>query len=184
MGNQPEALKDIAYFRKLWTAMFTKPRRVAFETPVLVNDYCVDCRFCCAPQQEEEPFPMALLDSQISARTPNDFYLLDEHTACLDRRGCKALGPVGCRLEHRLRPVACGLFPLVVVNSRLYLYRVCPASIFVPEGAMRAMAAEVRDWLDTLSAADIERISITRRPEDLAEKYVDLALPVRGTATP
>lgn len=172
--------KDYAYYRDLWTRTFVEPRRVAFETPVLVNDYCVDCRFCCGPQAEAEPFPMALLDSQVSQRTPDDFYLLDRHTASLDRRGCKSLTPTGCRLEHRLRPVACGLFPLVLVNGRLYLYRTCPASLFVEPGRMLAMARQARDWLETLPEADIARISITRRPEDLAEKYVDLGLPVHG----
>ncbi len=173
-------VKDEAYYRKLWTGMFPSRLKVAFENGVLVNAYCSRCRFCCGPQAEERPFPMALLDRQISARTPDDFYLLDSRTASLDRRGCKALGPGGCRLERELRPLACGLFPLVLVNRRLYLYRICPASMLEPLESFREMAVRARDMLGALPAADVERISIARDPGDLKAKYLDLGLDVAG----
>ena len=174
-------VKDEAYYRKLWTGMFPSRLKVAFENGVLVNAYCSRCRFCCGPQAEERPFPMALLDRQISARTPDDFYLLDSRTASLDRRGCKSLGPGGCRLERPLRPLACGLFPLVLVNRRLYLYKICPASMLEPLETFQAMAAQVKAMLDALPAADVERISITRDPEDLKAKYLDLGLDAAGS---
>ena len=172
--------KDFSYYESLWRKQFPAARKVALEDGVLINEYCPDCRFCCGPQEEAEPFPMALLDSQISARTPDDFYLLDAHTAALDRRGCRALTPAGCRLERRIRPVACNLFPIVLVNGRLYLYKVCPASMFLPEESFRKMAAEIGRMLNELPASDVQRISISRKPSDLAAKYLDLDIPVRG----
>lgn len=174
-------VKDEAYYRKLWTGMFPVRLKVALEDGVLVNDYCPQCRFCCGPQDEEKPFPMALLDRQISARTPDDFYLLDSRTASLDRRGCKALGPDGCRLERALRPLACGLFPLVLVNRCLYLYKICPASMLEPLELFQDMAAQVKAMLDALPCADVDRISIARDPEDLKTKYLDLGLEVAGS---
>ncbi len=169
---------ELQAYRTRWARLFPEQRHVDFDDCVVTNDYCLDCRFCCGPQKESEPFPMALLDRQISDRTADDFYLLDDHTACLDQRGCKALGPAGCRLDRSLRPVACALFPFVLVNRRLYLYRVCPASMFVDAAALADMGRRIHAWLATLDPADIERISISRRPEDLAAKYLDLNLPV------
>ena len=165
---------DLTYYKSLWKKRFPSPRTVTFADGVLVNEYCPDCRFCCGPQKEEKPFPMALLDSQISDQTP------DNHTAALDRRGCKALTPSGCRLERKLRPVACNIFPIVLVNSRLYLYKVCPASIFLPEELFREVAGKVSRMLNGLSAHDVQRISITRDPSDLASKYEDLGISVSG----
>ena len=116
----------------------------------------------------------------ISDRTPDNFYLLDNHTAALDRRGCKALTLSGCRLERKLRPVACNIFPIVLVNSRLYLYKVCPASLFLPGELFQKIAGKVRSMLNGLSARDVQRISITRDPSDLASKYEDLGISVCG----
>ena len=123
---------------------------------------------------------MALLDSQISDRTPDDFYLLNDHTASLDQRGCKALTPSGCRLERNLRPVACNIFPIVLVNCGLYLYKVCPASLFLPGELFQEIAGKVGSMLNGLSARDVQRISITRDPSDLASKYEDLGISVCG----
>lgn len=163
--------------RKKWAAVFPRPRELRFDRGIVRNAYCPDCRFCCGPQEEEEPFPMALLDSQVSERTPDDFFLLDAHTACLDRRGCKALGEHGCRLDNALRPVACNLFPYVLVDGRLYLYRVCPASMFLPNDLLASVGREVHAYLEGLPQKDRKRISIGRRREDLDEKYTDLGLP-------
>ncbi len=171
---------DLTYYKSLWKKRFPSPRTVTFADGVLVNEYCPDCRFCCGPQKEEKPFPMALLDSQISDQTPDNFYLLDKHTAALDRRGCKALTPSGCRLERKLRPVACNIFPIVLVNSRLYLYKVCPASLFLPKELFREIAVKVGRMLNGLSAHDVQRISITGDPSDLASKYEDLGISVCG----
>ncbi len=159
-----------------WAPLFPEPRPFFFREGVVRNAYCPDCRFCCGPQPEDEPFPMALLDRQISDRTPGDFHLLDPRTACLDRRGCKSLGPEGCRLDYALRPPACALFPYVLVNMNLYLYLVCPACLKTPLEELLGTGEDVFHWLSELPPADQRRISIRRRPEDLAEKYLDLGL--------
>lgn len=165
---------------ELWHRRFPELRRVVWQEDTLVNDYCPDCGLCCGPQAESEPFPMALLDSQISAHTPEDFYLLDAHTVSLDQRGCKALGQTGCRLPRPLRPVSCNLFPVVLVNQSLFLYRLCPASVLIPEAAWLDMALRIQGWLNAMPSADVKRISMTRRPEDLAARYQDLHLSVQG----
>ncbi|MDO5538059.1 MAG: hypothetical protein Q4F72_11095 [Desulfovibrionaceae bacterium] len=164
-------------YHQMWSERFPEPRPVGFEGTVFRNAYCPDCRFCCAPQAEgDKPFPMALLDRQISGRTPEDFYMLDSHTACLDQRGCRALTDRGCRLENELRPVACNLFPYVLVGMRLYLYLICPASMLLAEERLRAVGSEVHAWLKTLPREDLERISISIAAEDLAARYADLGM--------
>ncbi len=166
----------LAGFRERWARLFPQRQNMRFDNNVVQNPYCPQCRFCCGPQEEATPFPMALLDSQVSPRTPEDFYLLDRHTACLDQRGCKALGPCGCRLDNTLRPIACNLFPYVLVNGRLYLYRVCPASMFMDKDDLLALGKAVHAYLASLPERDRARISIERAKEDLAEKYLDLHL--------
>lgn len=163
-----------------WRSQFPVPRKISFSAPTLDNPYCKDCRLCCGPQPEEQPFPMALLDSQIGPQTIDRFYMLDEHTASLDRRGCKALGACGCQLERGDRPPACNLFPFVIVDMRLYLYRVCPASMLSSKEEITASAGRASEWINSLPAADVRRISISRSPEDLKEKYLDLGISVTG----
>ncbi len=164
-----------------WAAIFPSPRDFRFEGGRVLNAYCPDCRLCCGPQEEKEPFPMALLDRQVSERTPNDFHLLDPRTACLDGRGCKSLGPSGCRLETELRPLACGIFPYVLAELRLYLYLPCPASLLLERERLRLVGDQVFAWLSALPRAELERISISRRPEDLRERYLDLGLGFQGS---
>ena len=145
----------------------------------LDNGYCAECRHCCGPQPEgDAPYPMPLLPSQLRPDLTDDFYLLSPSVACLDQRGCKALGPAGCRLERMLRPVACALFPFVLVNLRLYLYLICPASMFVDKAALLDMGGRVHVFLSSMDPADRARISISRRPEDLQARYLDMGLPV------
>ena len=176
---EPKTERDAGYLR-LWRSLFPEPRRVAFAAGSLVNEYCPACGFCCGPQEEATPFPMPLLDAQISARTPEDFHLLDPRTACLDGRGCKSLGETGCRLPRSLRPVACNIFPVVLVDCGLYLYRVCPAVMLTPEAAMRAIARQVQDYLNGFAASDLARLAITLPAEDLAAKYLNLGMRVEG----
>ena len=166
----------IAGFRERWAKIFPHHMDMRLCGQVVQNPYCPKCRFCCGPQEETTPFPMALLDSQVSQRTAGDFYLLDSHTAALDKRGCRALGPKGCKLDNTLRPIACNIFPYVLVNGRLYLYRVCPASMFMKKDALLSLGKEVHVCLAALPEVDRARISITREESDLAEKYLDLGL--------
>ena len=166
-----------AGFREKWAKLFPQRMDMRLGEGVVQNPYCPQCRFCCGPQEEATPFPMALLDSQVSQRTIDDFYFLDSHTAALDQRGCKALGATGCRLDNALRPIACNIFPYVLVNGRLYLYQICPASMFMAREALFALGREVHAYLLTLPEGDRARISITRDEADLAAKYLDLGLP-------
>ncbi len=102
--------------------------------------------------------------------------MLDDHTACLDQRGCKSLRSSGCCLDYEQRPVACNLFPYVLVDGRLYLYLICPASAFTPQEMLKSLGREVWDWLGTLPSQDLERISIHLDADILAERYQDLGL--------
>lgn len=161
----------------MWSRMFPSPRAVSFDGAVFRNAYCPDCRFCCAPQAEgDKPFPMALLDRQISQSTEDDFYMLDSHTACLDQRGCKALTDRGCRLDNAKRPVACNLFPYVLIEGRLYLYLICPASMLQDEAQLHAIGQRVFVWLKSLPKEETDRISISISPDVLAVRYLDLGL--------
>ena len=182
MNDSPNLNSDVLFYRDLWRRRFREPRPLTFQNNVLKNTYYPDCGFCCGPQSETEPFPMALLESQISARTANDFYLLDRHTASLDQRGCKSLGPAGCRLPQELRPVACNIFPVVLIQEGLYLYRICPAVTLNPKAELRAMALHVQAWLNALPQAAIRRIAISRTAAELAGKYLDLRLRVQGSS--
>ncbi len=166
-----------------WKRSFPRERDVAVSEGVLLNDYCRDCLFCCGPQPaDDEPFPMKLLDRQISGDTPRRFHMLDEHTACLDSRGCLALGKGGCCLERPLRPVACNLFPFVVIDLRLYLYRRCPVSVLLPPAKKKSLARALALWLrNCMAPADLLRISLHVRAQDLKRAYEDMRLPLSGT---
>ena len=154
---------------------FSQPT-VRFVDNYLDNGFCAQCCLCCGPQIGDAPYPMALLESQVTAKTPETFYLLDARTACLDERGCKALGPKGCTLSRPERPPACGLFPLVVMDGALYLYRICPASLFIPMVTWLSIAQKARDWLLGLPLADQKRISIHLPNDLLLERYSPLYL--------
>ncbi len=117
---------------------------------------------------------MALLPSQLHPGLEDDFYLLDPETACLDRRGCKALSPNGCRLPRASRPLACGLFPLVLANGSLYLYAICPAALHVPLMEWTGLAERACEWLSCLPADDLRRISLHISADTLADRYISM----------
>ncbi|MCR5813067.1 MAG: hypothetical protein K6G15_01050 [Desulfovibrio sp.] len=154
---------------------FSNPT-VRFEDTYLDNGFCVDCRLCCGPQPGDDPYPMALLDSQLGPKNAEDFYLLDAHTACLDERGCKALGTSGCTLPRHRRPVACGLFPLVLQDGALYLYRICPASLLIPMVNWLALGQKALAYLAKLPLKDQKRLSIHLPESVLLERYSPLYL--------
>lgn len=166
--------KDFHSYVNAWRQAFPAGRELAWQENWLVNGYCCDCRYCCGPQDNDSPFPMALLPSQMRPDLAKDFYLLDEQTAYMDSRGCKALGSQGCSLAKEQRPVACGLFPLVLANGGLWLYKICPASILVPLAEWLTLAAKARNWLRTLSEAHLRHISITLDAATLTDRYVNL----------
>lgn len=172
---------DFQHYFRLWKASFPQWREVRWANGYLHNAYCADCRYCCGPQDSGTPFPMPLLPAQCHERLEDDFYLLDPMTPCLDDRGCKSCGPQGCRLPRPQRPIACGLFPLVLVRDALHLYQCCPAALHLPLREWIRLGEQARDWLLTFSPAERQRLSLSLSPETLAESYIDLhlALPDR-----
>ena len=138
------------------------------------NAWCAECGFCCGKQDNPEPFPMALLPSQIGPETPNDFHMLSPDTAGLGAEGCKSLGSRGCRLPHAKRPVACGLFPIVLANGGLHLYQICPAAMFLPLAHFYKLAKETAEYLDGFSLEELRHLSISLSDRTLMDKYINL----------
>ena len=110
--------KSSWHYWQQWRQRFPLQRDVHFDQGILSNDYCRGCRYCCGPQDCATPFPMKLLPSQQHDHLEKDFFLLAPDTACLDDRGCKSCGPEGCLLPRQRRPVACSLFPLVLLDTQ------------------------------------------------------------------
>lgn len=169
---------DFWHYLKKWRSRFPTPRNLSWQNGLLKNGYCAECRYCCGPQGSDKPFPMHLLPRQIGPDTPDNFYLLDEQTASLDHRGCKSCTSHGCRLDFSKRPIACGLFPLVLANGRLYAYKICPATIFASLSELEALGQEAASWLRGLPDNDLRGISISLDPKKLSERYIDLDIRV------
>lgn len=170
--------KSYWHYWRHWRQIFPRQRDVHLDQGVLINDYCRDCRYCCGPQDCATPFPMRLLPSQLHPHLDQDFFLLAPDTACLDERGCKSCGPEGCRLPRKQRPVACSLFPLVLLDTGLYLYKICPAVMFLPLARWRVLAHGAADWLTGLDPDDVRRIAISVPAATVRERYIDLDLPL------
>ncbi len=113
---------------------------------------------------------MALLPGQISGRTPDDFYLLNKNTACLGKEGCKSETGKGCRLPRELRPVACGLFPIVLANGRLYLYKTCPAVVFNTLDELAMLAEKAAGWLANFPLDELRHLSLNLSSEKVSAK--------------
>ncbi|GFH62852.1 MAG: conserved hypothetical protein [Candidatus Desulfovibrio kirbyi] len=158
----------------LWRARFPRRRSLRWRGSWLQNDYCRDCRFCCGPQDSGDPFYMALLPEQIRPNLSEDFYLFDRATAFMDARGCKAATERGCRLERVRRPPACGIFPLVLANGCLYLYKICPAVLLTPIAAFAEIGLEAARRLAGLRVEDARHISLGLSVETLARSYISL----------
>ncbi len=120
---------------------------------------------------------MPLLPSQCAAGADQVLYMMDAETAVLDERGCKALGKDGCSIAHALRPVACGLFPIVLMEGWLYLYTLCPASLLVPFMTWFSMAESVAGWLKALPADDCARLSLIV-PQDAINRFIPFHLQI------
>ncbi len=163
---------------KRWRVVFPRRRSVAWRGSWLSNGYCSDCRLCCGPQEEAEPFPMKLLPHQLGPNLEQDFYLLDAETACLDNRGCRACTDYGCRLPRGRRPVACGLFPFVLNGDALMLYQRCPASLFTPLSRLESVGRKAAHWLSGFSPRDRTHIALNLPSTVLADRYIDLHIRV------
>ena len=104
--------------------------------------------------------------------------MYDSTHASLDERGCKSLGPEGCLLQVEDRPPACGLFPLALNAGRLYLYTVCPASLFIALKTWIEIAKQAKQWLLTFPKAVCEHLALNLPLNVLSEKYLDMHLEV------
>ncbi|MBQ9407294.1 MAG: hypothetical protein IJU37_11240 [Desulfovibrio sp.] len=166
-----------------WRAIFHRRRAVRWRGTWLENGYCADCRLCCGPQEEAEPFPMKLLPAQLGSHLEEDFYLLDATTACLDRRGCRSCTDTGCRLPRSRRPVACGLFPFVLNKNSLLLFARCPASFFTPLSHMELVGRDAARWLASLPREDRARIALDLPPATLADRYLNLHMRIPDDST-
>lgn len=151
-----------------------KSASILWEKNWLKNGWCADCRYCCGPQGSDAPFPMALLPSQTGPDNERDFYMLAPGVAAIGAKGCKSDTDHGCRLPLEKKPVACGLFPLVLANGRLYLYQNCPASLAIPLYEFMAAAREAAKMLDQFSLKALRHLSIELTDKVLAEKYINM----------
>ena len=163
---------------KKWKHLFKGQRPLHWNKSYLENDWCGDCRLCCGPQGTDEPFPMALLPAQMPPGYREHFYLLNDNTAYLAEKGCRSDSACGCVLERSERPVACGLFPFVLANGRLYLYINCPASLFTPLAWFYETGREIAKMLLNFSLEDLRHLSLSLSPEILSLKYVDLHIDI------
>lgn len=174
---------DTLRYLHIWRSRFPEQRPLLWQGSWIQNDYCVDCRYCCGPQAEQEPYPMALLPEQIRQQTPNDFYLKDPHTAVLDGRGCRSCGEQGCRLERQWRPITCGLFPIVPANGGLFLYKTCPAALFYPLAYWMDLGQKVARFMQSLGQQNCRHLSLQIETHKLAVSHICLNIWIFETDT-
>lgn len=149
-------------------------RNICWEDDKVVNEYCGDCRLCCGPQGDDALFPMALMPWQINGNNNNDFYMMNADTACLGKQGCKSITDKGCKLPDERRPIACGIFPIVLINGRLYLYKPCPATQDFPIEKFINLAKKAAKKIGRLSPEEQRHLSINLSKAVLEKKYIDL----------
>jgi hypothetical protein len=165
-----------------WRTVFHGPRELAWQGRWLDNGYCRDCRYCCGPQETDEPYPMALLPSQQGPEAELRFHLLSPDTAYLDGRGCKSATPTGCGLPRDARPVACNLFPLALVNGEMHLYRNCPVTWLVALARTRDIARNAARWLSGMPPSDLHCVDRTLPPQAAALQYIPLGIRIRSVS--
>ena len=96
----------------------------------------------------------------------------------MDGRGCRSCTSQGCRLPRPERPVACGLFPFVLNAGELYLYQICPASMFTPLAQMAELGREAAAWLANFSQREQEHIALNLPADVLTDRYIKLHISV------
>lgn len=167
---------------KKWREIFNDVRSLQWDKSWIKNDYCKDCRFCCGKQDSDTPFPMPLLPGQMRPGLKRDFHLLDSLTPYLGAAGCLSCTNSGCRLDSVQKPVACGLFPIVLVNGSLYLYENCPAVIFSPLIRFFELSQSVANMLAKLDITDLRRLSLWLTADILSRNYIDLRVKIFDSA--
>lgn len=170
---------EFAALARRWRALFAGTvRPFRWTEGSLDNGYCAECRHCCGPQPDgDAPYPMPLLPSQLRPDLADDFHLLSPSVACLDQRGCKALGDAGCRLDRRRRPPSCNLFPLILHKGELYFYQICPAVLFSTLDALLDIGeTAARDLQRLYTPDELQAISAPLAPETLVHKCISLDL--------
>lgn len=165
------------YYTK-WLPLFKETSALIWEQNWIQNSLCKDCRYCCGPQGSDAPFPMGLLARQIGPDNSNNFYMLDSKTAYIGALGCKSDTSAGCRLNAWQKPVACGLFPIVLVNGSLYLYQMCPAVLSKPLSVFLDLAQKAARMLAQFDKEDLENISISLSCDELQKKYINLHITI------
>lgn len=75
-------------------------------------------------------------------------------------------------------PCGLHLFPLVLLERGLYLYKICPAVLFLPLDRWFVMAREAMAWLARLAPQDLERLAIHIPDTSVQERFIDLELPL------
>lgn len=159
-----------------WKEEFAGDRPLDWERCWIKNGYCSDCRYCCGPQDSDHPFPMPLLASQGREGLERDFHLLDSLTPYLAAAGCRSCTKTGCRLEPGQKPLACGFFPVVLVNGALYLYQNCPSVLFTPLVRFMELAREVAAFLIELDLDELRRLSLWLTVDTLSRSYINLRI--------
>lgn len=159
-----------------WRKEFAHNYELNWEKYWIENGYCSKCRFCCGPQDSDVPFPMPLLPAQKRAGLEQDFQLLDSMTPYLAAEGCKSCGSKGCALTLSEKPLACGFFPIVLINGSLYLYKNCPAVIYTPLIRFLDLGLKVAEFLIDLDLADLKRLSLWLNCDVLSRFYIDLRI--------
>ncbi len=161
-----------------WQKEFPENRPVLWEKYWIENAFCADCRYCCGPQDSDTPFPMPLLPRQKRDNLDRDFHLLDSLTPYLAEAGCKSDSHAGCRLKLEEKPLACGFFPIVLANGRLYLYKNCPAVILSPLMRFMELGRLVADYLMGFDIAELRRLSLWLDCDTLSRGYIDLRIQI------
>ena len=74
--------------------------------------------------------------------------------------------------------MACGLFPFVLNAGELYLYQICPASMFTPLAHMAELGREAAAWLAKFSQREQEHIALNLPADVLTDRYIKLHITV------
>ena len=154
------------------------PKTIEWNNDWLKNGFCKECKLCCGPQGNDAPFPMALLPEQLTTDIEQKFYLLSPTVAYIGKEGCKSDSTSGCKLGIREKPVACNLFPVVIINGGLYLYQNCPAVLLLPLALFMNLGKKIANYLQKFTLDELMQLSINVDYKELAEKYIDLHIKI------